>query len=218
MVSAIRHNLSLKLLALLIALVGWAYFRFAANPFIDTNYTQQFSVPIAAVNVENGYIAKLPERVAVVTVEPKRGDPPVKADQIKAVLDLSNRGAGVYNVPVQLVAPSIAVQSLSPASVTLEIEKIEQKAFPVGLNFSGKANVVVSRSSVSPASVSVRGPSEELAQVANVRIDVPLQTSSTFDAMIRPVAVSSAGDVLQDVQIVPNLVRVQAQFLPATNP
>ena len=217
MVAAIRRNAGLKLLSLALAIVGWAYFRFANNPFVTARFDQQFSVPIAAVNVPNGYIAKFPDRVAVVTVEPKRGDPAVKPDQIKAVLDLSNRGAGVYNVPVQLVAPSIVVQSLSPASVTLEIEKIDQKSFQVGAHYAGKPNVVVSRSVITPAAVTVRGPTEELAQVASVRVEMPLGTSKpSFDAMIRPVAVNSAGDELRDVQVMPNLVRVQAQFLPAS--
>ena len=216
MVTAIRRNAGLKLLSLTLAILGWAYFRFANNPFVMARFDQQFSVPITAVNLANGYIAKFPDRVAVVTVEPKRGDPAVKPEQIKAVLDLNNRGAGVYNVPVQLVAPSIVVQSLSPASVTLEIEKIEQRSFPVGAHYGGKPSVVVSKSSVTPGSVLVRGPSAELAQVASVRVDMPLDTTEVhFDRMIRPIAVNSAGEELNDVQVIPNLVRVQAQFLPA---
>jgi YbbR domain-containing protein len=217
-VAAIRRNLALKLLSLLLAIVGWAYFRFASNPFITARFDQQFSVPVTAVNLASGYIAKIPDRVAVVTIEPKRGDPPVKADQIKAVLDLSNRGAGVYNVPVQLVAPSVVVQSLSPASITLEIQKIDQRSLPVGVQYNGKPNVVVSRSAVTPQNVTVRGPSEEVAQVANVRIDLSLDTTQTsVDKMIRPVAVNSQGQELTGVEVIPNLVRVQANFLPATH-
>jgi YbbR domain-containing protein len=118
---------------------------------------------------------------------------------------------------VQLVAPSVVVHSLSPASVTLTIEKIDQKAFPVAMYYGGQANVVVSRSTVTPANVTVRGPTSELAQVATVRIDMPLNNSQpSLDEMIRPIAVNSAGEEIRDVQVVPNLVRVQAQFLPAT--
>lgn len=217
MVSAIRRNAGLKLLSLLLAIVGWAYFRFASNPFIAARFDQQFTVPITAVNLASGYSASFTDKVAQITIEPKRGDPAVKPDQIKAVIDLSNRGAGVYNVPVQLVAPSIVVKSLSPASITLEVEKIDSRPFQVGVQYAGKANVVVSRSSVTPATVIVRGPSQELAQVASVRADMPLDTSKPdFDEMLRPIAVNSAGDELRDVQVTPNLVRVQAQFLPAS--
>lgn len=220
MVAAIRHNAALKLLALALAIVGWAYFRFASNPFVSAKFTQQFTVKITTINVPNGFTAKFTDDVATVTVEPKRGDPPVKPEQIKAVLDLSNRGAGVYNVPVELVSPSIVIQSLSPASVTLSLEKIEQKQFPVGIHYAGQPSVVVSNAKVTPASIEVRGASSDLAQVASVRVEMPLDTSkAVFDRMIRPVAINSAGQELSNVQLTlePNLVRVQAQFLPATN-
>lgn len=217
MVAAIRRNFGLKMLSLFLAIVGWAYFRFASNPLITARFDQQLSVPIAAVNLPPGYIARFPDKVAMVTVEPQRGQPPVKPDEVKAVIDLSNRAAGVYNVPVQLVAPNVAVQSLSPASVTLTIEKIDQKTFPVAMYYGTQANVVVNHLAVTPSSVTVRGPDSELAQVATVRITMPLSGGkAAVDEMIRPMAVNSSGDEIDDVQVVPNLVRVQANLLPAT--
>jgi YbbR domain-containing protein len=214
---SIRHNFGLKALSLFLAILGWAYFRFATNPVIAARFNQQLSVPITAVNLQPGYIARFTEKSADVTIEPKRGEPPVRSDEVKAVLDLGKFSAGVYNVPVQLVAPSVVVQNLHPASVTLTIEKIDQKTFPVAMYYGGQANVVVSRSTVTPASVTVRGPTSELSQVATVRIDMPLNaTQTTLDEMIRPVAVNSSGEEIRDVQVVPNLIRVQARFLPAT--
>lgn len=219
MVQAIRRNFGLKLLSVFLAIVGWSYFRFANNSFVNARFDQSFSVPITAANLPPGYIARFPDKTAVVTVSPKRGEPPIKADEIKAVLDLSNHAPGIYNVPVQLVAPSIAVQSLSPASVTLTIERIDAKTFPVAMHYGGQANVVVSNFTVTPAAVTVRGPTDELSQVATVRIDMPLNgAGASVDEMIRPLAVNSQGDELSDLQVVPNLVRVQAHLLPATGP
>lgn len=217
MVAAIRRNFGLKALSVFLAIVGWAYFRFASNPLFTARFDQQISVPISAVNLPTGYIARFPDKVAVVTIEPGRGQPPIKPDEIKAVVDLSNRTAGVYNVPVQIVSPNLAVQSLSPASVTLTIEKIDQKTFPVAMYYGTQGNVVVSHFTVTPSSVTVRGPDSELAQVATVRINMPLSSSApTFDEMIRPMAVNSSGDEIPDVQVAPNLVRVQAKLLPAS--
>lgn len=214
---SLRRNFPLKALSVFLAIVGWAYFRFANNPVITARFDQQLSVPITAANLQPGYIARFPDKTAVVTVEPKRGEPPIRPDEIKAVIDLGKFAAGVYNVPVQLVAPSVVVHSLSPASVTLAIEKVDQRTFPVAMYYGGQANVVVSKATVTPSGVTVRGPTDELSQVATVRIDMPLNSSqSSLDSMIRPVAVNSAGEEIRDVQVVPNLVRVQAQFLPAT--
>ena len=217
MVAAIRRNFGLKALSVFLAIIGWAYFRFASNPLITARFDQQISVPIAAVNLPSGYIARFADKVAVVTIEPERGQPPIKPDEVKAVIDLSNRTAGVYNVPVQIVSPNIAVQSLSPASVTLTIEKIDQKTLPVAMYYGTQGNVVVSHFTVTPSTVTVRGPDSELAQVATVRINMPLSSSApSFDEMIRPMAVNSSGDEIRDVQVAPNLVRVQAKLLPAS--
>jgi YbbR domain-containing protein len=217
MVRGIRRNFGLRLLSLFLAVLGWAYFRFATNPVIAARFDQQLSVPITASNLNPGYIARFPERVAMVTVAPKRGEPAIKPDEIKAVLDLSNRGAGVYNVPVQLVAPSVVVQSLSPASVTLSIEKVEQKMLPVAVHYAGQGNVVVDRFTLTPKSVTVSGPTSELAQVATVRIDMSLDTQATsLNEMIRPLPVDSSGKEISDVQVVPNLVRLQAHLTAAS--
>lgn len=216
MVAAIRRNFALKMLALFLAIVGWAYFRFSSNGAFGASL-DQLSVPISAVNLPSGYIARFTDKTAIVTIQPKPGEPAVKADEIKAVLDLSNRTPGVYNVPLQVVSPNVAVQSQNPSTVTLTIERIDQKSFPVAMHYGGQANVVVTHFTVSPASVTVNGPTSDLSQVATVRVDMPLTASqNALDEMIRPVAVNSSGEEIGDVQVTPNLVRVQAHFAPAT--
>ncbi len=139
MVAAIRRNFGLKVLSVALAILGWAYFRYASNPAFTARFDQQLSVPIAAVNVPPGYIARFPDKVAVVTVDPQRGQPPIKPDEIKAVLDLSNRSAGVYNVPVQLVAPNLAVQSLQPGIRDADDRAHRSEDVPSGdvLRFAG---------------------------------------------------------------------------------
>lgn len=215
MLRIVRHNFGLKALSLSLAILGWAYFRFLGNPVLG--FEQQLSVPITAENLPAGLIARYTDKIASVTIVPKRGEPAIKPEEMKAVLDLSNHGTGVYNVPVQLVAPNVVVQSLNPPSVTLTIEKIDQRTFPLAVHYGGQGNVVVSRYVLTPSAAVVRGPTELLAQVATVRVDIQLQGGKTqLDAMIRPLAVNSAGQEISDVQVVPNLVRVQAQFLPGT--
>ena len=111
--NVLRRNFGLKLLAVGLAIVGWAYFRFATNPFLASGpEDQQLSVPIVSANLPAGYVAHFTDREAVVTVATKRGESAIKPDEIKAVLDLSNKGEGIYNVPVQLVAPKLPCKAL----------------------------------------------------------------------------------------------------------
>ena len=215
--SIIRHNLGLKFFSLALAILGWAYFRFANNPVITARFDQQLSVPIAPVNLPQGYVARFADKVALVTIASKRDEPPVRPEEVKAVVDLSNRTAGVYNLPIRLVAPKVAVQSLSPASVTLTVARIDQKSFALALHYAGSSRIVVSKATVTPNAATARGPTDELAQVASVRVDVALTPAhQSVDEMIRPVAVNAAGQPVGDVLVTPNLVRVQAHFLPAT--
>lgn len=215
----IRRNFVLKLLALAIAVVGWAYFRFATNPVIPERFDQQISVPIVAANLPDGYVAHFTEKEAVVTIAIKRGAPPVKPDEIKAVLDLSNRTTGVYNIPLQLVAPTLVVQSLSPASVSLTIEQIESRAFPVVVHYvgAGQRSVVVGSVRLQPSSVTVHGPTGALGEVSTLRIDVPIPGApGSFDEMMRPRAVDSFGHEIPGLDVAPDLVRARIAFVPGT--
>jgi YbbR domain-containing protein len=218
-VQIIRKNFGLKLLSVALAIVGWAYFRFATNPVIAARFDQQLSVPIVAANLPVGYIVHFTDKEAVVTIATKRGEAPTKPDEIKAVLDLSNKAAGVYNVPVQLVAPNIAVQSLSPASVTLTVEKIETRALPIILHYVGQEQngVVVGAASTMPSTVTLHGPTSLLSQVSAVRVDVPLPpTPKAFDEMARPTPVDSLNQEVDGIESAPNLIRVQIHFVPGT--
>jgi len=218
-VQIIRKNFGLKVLALALAVVGWAYFRYAANPVLAARFDQQFSVPIVTANLPVGYIARFADKEAVVTVTSRRGEPEVKPDEIKAVLDLDGKAAGVYNVPVELVAPNVVVQSLSPASVSLTIEKIDRRSFPLAFHYlsSQQSSVVVQNAELMPAQVLVEGPQDALSQVSAIRVDVAMpQSPQSLDEMVRPVPVDARGSEVGELEVSPDLIRVRIDFVQGT--
>jgi YbbR domain-containing protein len=213
----VRQNFGLKVLAVALAIVGWAYFRFANNPTGASQF-QQLSIPITPANLPLGYVARFVDHEADVSVSTQRGEPAVKPEEIKAVLDLSNKGVGVYNVPVALVAPDVAVESLSPASVTLTIERIEQRAFPITLHYVGPQpnGIVVSTIQVLPNTALVRAATSVLTQVSGVHANVALPNQPrTLDEMVRPTAVDASGAEVAGLTVAPDLVRVQVRFVAA---
>lgn len=215
----IRQNFALKLLAVALAIVGWAYFRFANNPTGATSQFQQLSIPIAPANLPLGYVARFLDHQAVVSISTKRGQPAVKPEEIKAVLDLSNKGVGVYNVPVQLVAPDVAVESLSPASVTLTIERIEQRSFAITLHYVGAQpnGIVVSGTQILPNAALVSAATSILGQVSGVHANVALPNEPrALDEMVRPTAVDASGAEVTGLSVAPDLVRVQVRFVAAS--
>jgi hypothetical protein len=213
----LRHNLGLKLLALAFAVAAWAYLRLTPNPIIAARFVQQFSVPITTIGLSSEYVARYTDKEAVIAIDQARGGAPIKPDAVRAILNLNGRGPGVYNVPVQVIAPKLEIKSLSPASVTLSVERVEERSLAVALHYVGdpRKNVVVERIVVQPQYATLRAASSDLDRVASVRVDVPLPSNpSTFDAMVRPVAADQLGAEVENVAVVPNLLRVRATFGP----
>ncbi len=160
------------------------------------------------------------DRSAIVTVEAPRNGPPIKPDQISAVLDLNDRlDPGIINLPVRIVAPDLVIKSLSPASVTLSVDRIDTRSVPVSITYTGgNGSIVVESSTVNPSVTTVRGIASDLANVDAVKIEIPLGTKpGDYDAMVRPVAADARGNDVANVQVSPNLVRVSARFAPSTN-
>jgi YbbR domain-containing protein len=211
----LQNNLGLKAISLAIAIAAWAYLRLAPNPIVAAHFVQQISVPITTTGLRPDYVARYTEKQAVVEVVVPRTGPAIRPDDLRAVLDLESRGSGVYNVPIKVIAPKLEVRSLAPASVTLSLEKIEERSLPLVVHYVGDLhrNVVVANISFDPATAILRAPSSELAHVSGVRVDITLPaTPSSFDGMVRPVAIDQRGSELGGIAIAPNLVRVRALF------
>jgi hypothetical protein len=119
----IQKNFRLKVLSLALATIGWAYLRFAGNAVVTAHFDQQRSIPIQVANLAPGYVAHYTQKEATVTIGLRRGEPTVKATDVRAIIDLSGKMPGAYNVPVEVVAPTVLVQSLSPASVSVTIDR-----------------------------------------------------------------------------------------------
>jgi YbbR domain-containing protein len=214
----IRNNLGLKLLSLAIALAGWSYLRLTPNPVIAARFEQQISVPLETTGLSADEVSRFDEKEAVVAVEVPRDGATIKPNMLHAVLNLAGRGPGVYNVPVEVIAPKLDIKSLSPASVTLSIERIEERQVPVSIHYTGflRSNIVVQQADVLPTAATLRAPTSDLQNIAGIRVDVPFSARPTnFDAMVRPVAMDRHGVELPNISVTPNLIRVRTRFVAA---
>ncbi len=220
MLERLRNNVGLKILSLILALAGWAYLRLTPNPVIAARFQQQVSVPIATSGLAADEIARFTDRQAVVAIAVPADGAPIRPELVRAVLDVEGRGPGVYNVPVEVIAPKFEIKSLSPASVTLSIERIETRMLPVSVHYTSdvrRNSVVVQGLTFAPAFATLRAPTSELARVAAIRVDVPLPNAPrAFDAMLRPIAIDAHGNELAAITVSPNLLRVRARFSAAS--
>ncbi|MBV9409044.1 MAG: hypothetical protein JO164_09475, partial [Candidatus Eremiobacteraeota bacterium] len=143
----------------------------------------------------------------------------VKPDQVQAVLDVSDLAdPGFHNVPVHIVSPDLAIKSLSPASVTLSLDRLESHIVPVSIDYVGeRRGIVVDSAQVTPANTTIRGVAADLARVNGVKVEIPIpERPQQFDNMLRPTPTGPRGEEIGNVQVSPNLVRVRAKFISTT--
>jgi len=181
---------------------------------VAAKFVQDLSVPITISGLRADEIVHATDsnRQALVSVIVPRSGPAIRPEDVRAVLQLSEREPGVYNVPVELIAPKLEIKSLSPASVTLQIERVEERGLPIVARYVGQPRTVVDRISFEPSIATLRASTSRFALVQGVRVDVPLPAAKgRLDAMARPVAVDARGNELP-IAISPNLVRVRATF------
>jgi hypothetical protein len=218
--SIVRRNFRTKLFALVLAIAAWAYFHFSASPSITAHFEQQLSVPIVVSGLRSGFVARYTDKIALVTIDVPRNGPAIKPEEVQAVLDVNaHPEAGIFNVPVEIIAPNLQIRSLSPASVTLGLDRLEERSVPVAITYTGdeRAGTVVNSAVVNPTSVRVRGVSADLSRVNVVHLDVPIPIKpTTLDAMVKPLAADASGREVDAVEVSPNLVRVRVQFVRST--
>jgi YbbR domain-containing protein len=209
---SVRANFGLRVVALVLATGAWCFLRFGPNA-VAARFDQQLNVPITITGLRPGLVARAPEKQVLVTIIPPRGmAAPVKPDDVKAVVDLADRDVGVHNVPVQVIAEKLEIKALSPASVTLALERVEEREFPVEVEYVGdRHGLIVDEVHVSPWRAVARGATGDLVRIAAVRVEVPF-AEGQFDEMVKPLSVDRGGKTIDAVTLAPSLVRVSAHF------
>ncbi len=214
----LKNNFGLKLFAVCLALTAWGYFRLAAGPGIAAKFDQTLAVPIVVTGLKTGYQVRYADKVATVVIEVPRNGTTVKPEQVQAVLDVGDLvDPGFHNVPVKIVSPDLAIKSLSPASVTLSLDRLAERVVPVAFDYVGdRRGIVVESAQVNPPMTTIRGIAAELSRVTGVRVEIPIPNKpQRLDSMIRPTPTDAHGDEVANVQISPNIVRVRARFVAA---
>jgi hypothetical protein len=216
----LKNNFGLKVLSVCLALAAWGYFHLAAAPGTTARFDQTLLIPIVVSGLKPGYQARYDAKVATVVAEAPRNGDGLKPDQVQAVLDVGDITVpGDHYVKLTIVSPDIALKSVSPGSVRVTIDRLEERTIPVSYDYVGdRRGIVVESAQVDPQKTTVRGPSTQIAKVTGVRVEIPIPAKpEQFDKMIRATPTGAGGDEVAEIQVSPNLVRVRAHFVAANS-
>lgn len=141
------------------------------------------------------------------------GVAPLSSD-FTASVDLSaiQPGSGRHQVPVRVTSidPRITVVGVTPATVTVDLDRLDRKTVEVVVDRGpAPAGLELGETTVSPASVEVSGPETVLGRIVAVRGSVVIQQSGIdVDQDVDLVAIDELGEAVGQVDIEPRATHV----------
>jgi YbbR domain-containing protein len=185
----LRNNLTLKFLALALALVAWW---FVAG---ESKVLVAFNVPLEIRDVPKGMTVtnKVERQVEVRLAGPSSLFGGLKPSDISIAIDLSAGKAGKQTVVLDdrsvKVPPGIKVQRIFPQAVEVVLEQTERRNLPVTPRIGGGVAVRrrIQKVEVDPPEVMVEAIPEEFARmpVAYTEEIVPDPDVDTYTAIAR---------------------------------
>jgi YbbR domain-containing protein len=168
----LRSNTSLKLVAVIVAIVMWIFVHGITS---ETRFIED--VPLT-IRIKPGLslIHQGTARVAVTLRGTREDVRQVQRGDLAAVLDLSHEDRVGQDLPLRLTPkmvkhpPHVRVAEVAPASVTVRIDQIVEQEFTVQPQLTGEPmpGYSVERVLVRPVKVRLKGPKSQFGSGATV--------------------------------------------------
>ena len=207
-------NIFAKICALLCAVFLWFFVMNEQNPPVESTFT----VPLEVANSMEGYsIDYNVENVKIKVRSQRNALMMVSENSFKAYVDLSGHNEGRQSLKIQVVLPpGFELLSVTPENLSIDIEKIINKAVPVEVSLSGVPASGVSLGKAIPATneVYVEGPQSTIKTVKTVIGYINLSgKAEDFSLDVPLVAVNSEGKEVQNVKVIPRSVNVDISLV-----
>ncbi len=208
-----KDDVTLKLLALIFALILWLYVGIEKNPVVE----HTIQVPVSIINLAEDKTATLSSDTIRLTVRGRETKlSAVNEQDFRAVLDLKNKDVGEHQVDVKINGPSmIKITKLDPEQVSVHIEQREGMRMKVSILRSGTLpeGVTLKNLSVDPGEVFVSGNLNMLSQISSVGVAVDLsQLTENVDKEVPVVFFDKDGTRIEaeEIKAYPSRIHLQA--------
>ena len=179
---SLSHNLGLKLLSLVLAILLWSYV-VSSNPSItrtkDINGLTAYLSNESTLNANRLALASDPSEaldgISVRLEVPQSSYALADADNVQVTLDLSSvRAAGTQEVPLRATTSYGRVTRILPESIKLEFETYDSRSVPVNAAISGERqdDMWYNINRLNPEELVISGPSSVVQTVASAYVYV----------------------------------------------
>lgn len=203
------------LTAFVLALAVWISAVTSRDPLEERPYPSPLPIEIVGQNPGLVITSTLPTSVNVVLSAPQTIWTLITAEPgaVRAFIDLSGLEAGTHSIPVQVQITPRPVRkvSQSPQMLTITMENLARKDFPITLIRRGSPAVgyIADEPTLSQSSVSVTGPESLVNRVGEVRAVLDIsQAAETINRTLNLQAVDSNDILINGLTLSPDRVTV----------
>ena len=207
-------NIFAKICALLFAVFLWFFVMNEQNPPVESTFT----VPLEVTNNLEGYSVDYNiENVKIKVRSQRNALMFVSETSFKAYVDLAGHSEGRQSLKIQVVLPQgFELVAVTPENLSIDIEKIINKAVPVDITLSGVPASGVSLGKALPATseVYVEGPQSAVNSVKAVLGYINLAgKAEDFSIDVPLIAVNNEGKEVSNVKVIPRSVNVDISLV-----
>lgn len=205
-------NLTMALLALVMALMAWV----AATESADPTRTERYfiAIPVFPVGLAEDMtiVGEVHERVRVTVRAPESVWESITAEDFTATVDLSGLGEGVYRLPIQVELREKPSQvTWEPRTVDIELARRAEREVPVRVLLDGEPAVghLAHTPTSTPLHVTVTGPAPYVTRVVEAVATASVQdASASVEENVELEPLDSEGNPVPYVILTPSQARV----------
>ncbi len=214
----IKNNLSIKIFALIIAIILWSYVMSEENP-VKTKEIRNVKVQLtntSSLDRENLVIMSPEEAKINIRVEGKvKTLNDITADDFTVTADLSGYKEGSWKVPIYIETPSdVKLIDHSPKEILFKFEKIVREPIIITLETEKELpeGYVLGTPEIKPQSIYIEGPRSWVSSVSKVLATINLEGRTEDIRASVPVSILDSNDeVIRGLEQEQNFVEV---FIP----
>jgi YbbR domain-containing protein len=176
----VKNNLAFKITAIVLAILLWFYVFYVFGA--KATKTAQIQIQVEGLNPS--YEVSLNQSIIRVTFAAPIQQIEQVEKNIRATMDLSNIGPGIYNRRPKLITPKeVEIIMTDPSSIEVTVESIISKDFPIKPTLKGKLQpgTMLGDVLLTPDKISLTGTNTALQNVtATIEIDISNAVSDLF--------------------------------------
>ncbi len=204
------------LFALILAIIVWVSAVTASDPNEEVNYPNPIPLNVIGLDPNLIIINDIPETINLTILAPKSIQTRLASESnlISATLNLSGLGEGesVVTPQVSIKLRPAKIMTVSPESITVELEELVSRTLPIIVNQVGSLPIsyVAEEPQLSATEVTITGAKSRVESIAQVTARVDLSNAtSTITKQVNLQPLNNGAVVVRDVTLSPEIIEVK---------